>query len=319
MGALRLLITGASGFIGRHVVADARQRNHHVTAVVRNASQLPDAWANDPGVDVVSCDLAQGCDPLQDVAHKVDVVLHCAASLSGDIKAQTRDTLRATEHLLAILPVGAKIIHLSSIAVYGLQDLTADDQLTEANALEENPQQRDAYARAKLAQEALVQASAHQKDFQITILRAGAVFGPKRVWNAHLGPVFGPLLIRMERRGQVPVCHISTCSHAMISAAERPAMPPVNLLDEDLPDRPRFLSTLQAAPRFTLPLNWRLIMPVARLLSVLGLGGRLPGLLRPEVLRTRFLPLRYDNSRMRDVLDIRQVHGFDVLMHEAQT
>ena len=45
---------------------------------------------------------------------------------------------------------------------------------------------------------------------------------------------------------------------------------------------------------------------------------RLPGLLRPEVLRARFLPLCYDNSRMRETLGLRQAKSFEALMHEAQ-
>jgi hypothetical protein len=122
----------------------------------------------------------------------------------------------------------------------------------------------------------------------------------------------------MEKRGQLPICHISTCAEALIKAAEHPATGPINVLDEDLPWRDRYLNCLKGRPALTLPLNWQLVMPIARLLAALGLDAHLPGLLRPKVLRARFLPLHYDNSRMRNVLDIRQSHGFEALMHEAQ-
>lgn len=312
MGALTLLITGAAGYIGRHALAEARRRGHQVIAVTR--SELSDDW--DDGITVLRCDLTQGGAALTEACARADAVIHCAASMSGDHAAHQRDTLDATRTLTAAMPRGGKLVLLSSIAVYGWDDVAPDDFVTEDTPLERHPDRRDAYAAAKLAQEGIAQASAKDHALQLTILRAGAVFGPGRLWNAHFGPMLGPLLIRMESRGQLPLCHVSTCAQALIAAAERPATGPINVLDDDLPHRDRYLNCLDAGPKLTLPLNWRWVLPLAHLLS--PLGPNRPGLLRPCVLRARFLPLRYDNSRMRAVLGLRQAHGFEALMHEAQ-
>lgn len=310
MGALTLLITGAGGYIGRHAVAEAVARGHEVIAVLRRDVEMPE------GVETLICDLADGGDALRNACARADVVIHCAASMSGDASAHARDTLQASETLMRAMPRGGKLVLLSSIAVYDFAALGPDDLLSEAAQLETNPACRDGYAAGKLAQEQLVTRLAKEHEQKLTILRAGAVFGPGRLWNAHFGPTLGPVLIRMESRGELPLCHISTCVQALINAAEKPATAPINVLDEDLPHRDRYLNCLQNGPKLVLPLNWRWVLPLSHLLSFLG--PRRPGLLRPAVLRARFLPLTYDNSRMREVLGVRQAHGFEALLHEAQ-
>lgn len=316
MGALTLLITGATGYIGRATVAEARAKGHAVIAVTRSEGAVPSDWRGDNGIEVLVCDLAEGAG-LEAACARADAVLHLAASMSGDAETHARDTLAATQRLLKSMPEGGKLVHLSSIAVYDMARAAPGDMITETSALLDEGSAADTYARAKLAQEALVQAAARDSGLAVTILRAGAVFGPGRLWNAHLGLRKGGVLLRMATRGEIPLAHVSTCAQALIAAAERPATGPINVLDEDLPDRRRYLKALTNGPRLTLPLGWRWVLPVAGITSRLAGTERVPGLLRPAVLRARFLPVSFDNSRMREVLGLRQAQGFEALMHAA--
>lgn len=317
MGTLSLLITGAAGYVGRHTVAEARARGHKVTAVLREVAAAPAAWRADPGITLLAGDLTALAE-LPEACARADAVLHLAASLAGDPSLQARDTLQATEALLAALPPEAKLVHLSSIAVHDMSRIEAETMITERAPLLAPDARADAYATGKAAQERLVTRASETQGLRLTVLRAGAVFGPGRLWNAHLGLALGPVLLRLARRGQIPLCHVSTCAAALVTAAERPATAPINLLDEDLPDRHRYLACLADAPPLVLPLNWRGLMPLARLASAVLPRRRLPGLLRPEVLRARFLPVSYDNSRMRAELGLRQAQSFEALMHAAQ-
>lgn len=317
MGALTLLITGASGYVGRATVAEARARGHAVLAVTRSENAVPVGWRNDDGIEVLVCDLADGAG-LDDACARADVVLHLAASMSGGAAAHARDTLAATKRLLAAMPDRGKLVHLSSIAVYDMARAAPGDLIAETSPLLDESSAADTYARAKLAQEVLVQKAAQDSGLAVTILRAGAVFGPGRLWNAHLGLRKRGVLFRMATQGEIPLAHVSTCAQALIAAAERPATGPINVLDEDLPDRRRYLKALRNGPRLTLPLGWRWVLPVAGVASRLVGPERVPGLLHPAVLRARFLPVSYDNSRMREVLGLRQARGFEALMHAAQ-
>ncbi|MDO6730129.1 NAD(P)-dependent oxidoreductase [Marinovum sp. 2_MG-2023] len=316
MDRLTLLITGAAGYVGRHTVAEARARGHAVIAVVRNFA-TPKAWQGDDGITVLACDLSEP-EGLNAAIARADVVLHLAASMSGDAAAHARDTIAATTALLDAMPDGGKLVQLSSMAVYDMSTVEPGEMLDESAALLTPGAPADAYALAKGAQEKLVADAASKAALSLTILRAGAVFGPGRLWNAHLGFSLGPVLIRLGSQGQIPLCHISTCAAALVSAAERPATGAINVLDEDLPDRRRYLGCLKAGPKLTLPFSWRVMMPLALMAARLIPEARLPGLLRPSVLRTRYLPIHFDNSRMRRVLGLRQAKAFETLMHEAQ-
>lgn len=317
MGALTLLITGATGYVGRATVAEARAKGHAVIAVTRSADTVPGGWRQDDGIDVLVSDLAEGLR-LDAACSRADVVLHLAASMSGDVAAHARDTLAATQRLLAAMPESGKLVHLSSIAVYDMTRAAPGDMITETSPLLTEASAADTYAKAKLAQEALVQAAAQDSGLGVTILRAGAVFGPERLWNAHMGLQKAGVLLRMAAQGEMPLAHVSTCAQALIAAAEHPATGPINVLDEDLPDRRRYLKALRTGPRLTVPLGWRWVLPVAGIATRLAGPERVPGLLNPAVLRARFLPVSYDNSRMREVLGLRQAHGFEALMHAAQ-
>jgi nucleoside-diphosphate-sugar epimerase len=189
-----------------------------------------------------------------------------------------------------------RVVLASSIAVY---DADASGVVTEATPLEAAPARRDAYARAKIAQEGMLRDSG----LRHTILRPGAIIGPGRVWNPHLGPVIGGVLMLMERHGEVPLVSLTDCARAFVLAAEMPGEGrALNILGRDRPTRARFVATLRQAgwPRHVLRLNWRLLLPLAWCL--VPLGDRVPGLLRPAVLRARMRPVRYDIAAAKAAL-----------------
>src|SRR5688572_22477616 len=99
---MKLLVTGASGFLGRSVVAEATRRGHDVRSVVR------------PQTDLRS---RRG---LVELFEGIDAVIHLAACKGGDVYAQYAGTVVATENLLWAMSEAkssAKFIHISSFSV----------------------------------------------------------------------------------------------------------------------------------------------------------------------------------------------------------
>lgn len=292
----KIMITGAGGFIGHHCVATARAQGHQVVAVVR---QDTDLWADDGGVETLIADLAD-CPPLP----VVDAVIHAAASLAGTPAQMQRDTVAATAGLIAGLSAQEQpplLVLVGSIAVYDTMALSPHDVLDETTPVEANPERRDCYCRAKLEQEALV----HDSGLNGFILRVGAVFGPDRLWNSHLGLAFGGVLLRLGRRGQIPLSYVENTAQALVAATQTPVhgVEILNLVDDDLPSRKEYVHAMQASgwPRFVLPVNWRLFAVFA---SFVGAFPWAPGLLRPAICRARLMPLRYANSRLKLRLDL---------------
>lgn len=320
MGALRrIMITGAGGFIGQATVRTALARGQEVVAVVRGS--VPAAWRGENRIAVMRCDLSDpnAADDLAE-AMQVDAVIHAAAHVGAAATAHDRDSVDATQTLLHALTISGvkRLVLVSSIAVYDTAALSSGATVTEATPLESLDTPRDDYVRGKLAQELLCQKAADRRALSLAVMRPGAVYGPGRTWNAHMGVGLGPLLIRTgANRGQVPLCHIDRCAEALVAAALGDAEGAFNVLDDDLPDRRRFLRAHRASgwPKITVPLPWRLLQVAGWLRDYLP--GKPAGLLRTPVLKARMMALDYPNTRLRGAFRLPDTGAFEVLMAET--
>lgn len=318
-----IMITGAAGFIGRHCVKCARERGHTVIAVVRSEVGVLANWQSDPMIEVIVSDLAKDANPqLADAAKRAETIIHVAASLAGDDAQQARDTVLATKTLLRTMEAmprqNRKLILVSSIAVYDTAGLQENAVLDESTPIETNLDKRDTYCRNKILQETAALQAAGSNKLDLFIMRPGAVFGPGRLWNAHLGHALGPILLRMGSKGQVPVSHVTHCAKALVLAAETPlsGVEIINVLDDDLPDRKTYIQVLRTTgwPRIVIPMSWRLLV---------GLGNicvripNMPGLLRPAIIKSRMMPLRYSNTKLKKQLGWQADIPFEKAMKRA--
>ena len=171
---MKLLITGASGFIGRYVVAAALRKGYGVRALVRTPKQallLP----SHPQLEVVCCGDLQNAVNLPAALEGINTVVHLAAVLSGTFEAQKQGTVLATRTLLKALK-DASVQHLIAISTFSVYDYLTLSQgtiLSESMPLEAHPEQRDGYTQTKLAQEVLVRQFATETSTRLTLLRPG--------------------------------------------------------------------------------------------------------------------------------------------------
>src|SRR5947207_14123914 len=130
---MKVLVTGATGFLGRHVVAEALERGHAVRAVVRPAG---DVNRIDGDVECARVDL-RSSRGLVEACRGVDAVIHCAAAKSGDFYTQFAGTVLATENLLkSMKEAGVKhIVAISSVSVYDYKKLWSFSRLDESSPL----------------------------------------------------------------------------------------------------------------------------------------------------------------------------------------
>ncbi|MFI6011220.1 NAD-dependent epimerase/dehydratase family protein [Streptomyces sp. NPDC051243] len=117
-----ILITGAGGFIGGHVVAAVREPGS-VPPPVRLLLRDPGSRPPQAGVlaaDVVGADLADPAS-LRGVCDGVDVVLHCASHIGDDERRAEAVNDHGTRALVeeATRAGVARIVQVSTAAVYG--------------------------------------------------------------------------------------------------------------------------------------------------------------------------------------------------------
>lgn len=170
---MRVLVTGASGFLGGHVAERLSARGDTVRALVRKTSNTRHLQTL-AGVELFEGSVEQASRVVEAV-DGVDAIVHCA----GIVKARTSDeffmvNVGGTSNLVdAARKAGkklARLVHVSSLEAAGP---SADGRPVPVD--QENPV--TAYGRSKLAAEKVVLAAS--AEVPVTILRPGAIYGPR--------------------------------------------------------------------------------------------------------------------------------------------
>ncbi len=73
---MRIAVTGANGFIGKHVVAQLLERGCEVVALLREPARRPETWSG--RVEIVPFDLGEASVGMYDRLQRPDVLIHLA-------------------------------------------------------------------------------------------------------------------------------------------------------------------------------------------------------------------------------------------------
>ncbi len=185
----RVLVTGATGFIGGRLIerlhlevgAEVRVLVRGVASASRLA-RFPLGFVRGDVTDPTALAAAvQGCD----------AVFHCAYGTSGSQRHRASVNREGTRRLLEAASSArvGRVVHLSTLMVYGK---TADGELSE-----EAPRRRfgNAYSDSKLEAEELALAYSRAGRVPVTVLQPTAVYGP---W----GGVWTEAVLRSLRAGR---------------------------------------------------------------------------------------------------------------------
>ncbi len=133
---MRILLTGANGFIGGHLLAGLIRRGHTVVAAVRDPQRLARQW---PTVEAIAVDLNRDVTPdtwLPRLAG-IDAVVNCAGVLHGG-RGQDMTAIHAAAPIAlfdACVQAGVgRVVQISAISAdadtdYGRTKKRADDHL----------------------------------------------------------------------------------------------------------------------------------------------------------------------------------------------
>ena len=172
----KILITGASGFIGRFLVEDCLKRGYEVYATVRKTSKIDHLKHLDVRFIVVDLSHIDSLvSTLKDLP-KMDFIIH-NAGLTKAFEQQdyisTNVTL--TKNLVEALKksdrVPTKLLYVSSLAAYGPGNPDSIEPVTN----ESIPQPVTSYGTSKLAAERFVM---KQEQIPWIVVRPTAVYGP---------------------------------------------------------------------------------------------------------------------------------------------
>ena len=296
------LVTGASGFLGRHVVRELLAHGYAVIAAGRNPMLLPE------GVPRFVGDL----DALPASGLRPDVIVHCAALSTpwgrwSDFEhANVHGTARVLE--LARRSGARRIVHVSSPSVHA----EARDRL---GVREHDPQPvraMNGYIRSKRAAEALLLSARDRPE--VVILRPRGIVGRgERSLVPRLLAVHERIGIPLFRNGAnlVDLTAVENVATALRLAIEAPAADGQVLNISNGDPRPfkrlldRLLADIGIEPRYR-HLRIRPVLAAAGALE--AIAARLPG--RPEPPLTRYTVASIAFSQTLDITAARRVLGY---------
>ncbi len=306
---MKILVTGANGFLGRHVVAALLARGHQVRALVRPAVRL-DALGWPPSVEIFRADL-RSTRELAPVFEGVEVLVHLAAAVSGGEDAQFAATVTGTERLLGAMARSAcrRLLLASSFSVYDWSNIRGT--LDESSPTEPVPDlyERDGYSIAKAWQERVTRRFAEKHGWDLTVLRPGFIWGRDHGYVAALGQRAGKVHLVIGPFVRVPFTHVENCADLFAVAVEDPRArgETFNVIDNEGERVWTYLGTYlrgTGQPGIRIPVPWGLAFLLVRLAyaTLFRRNPRLPHFLVPCRFESRLKPLRYTNRRARELL-----------------
>jgi len=249
----QVLVTGAAGFIGSRVVNGLlRRRFERVRCLVRPSSDLVSlnrVLAEHPasGAETLSGNLLSQEDCARAV-RGAKVIFHLVTGRGKSFPACFQNSVVATRNLLeAALAEGAlaRLVNVSSFAVYSNLQLRRGELLDEACALEDNFEERyDAYVYAKLKQDELVEEYHKSKGLSYVTVRPSNVIGPgKRGVPPPVGMDTFGVFFHLGGSNRIPITYVDNCADAIVLAGFVPGIEGqvFNVVDDELPTSRAFL------------------------------------------------------------------------------
>ncbi len=216
---MKYFITGATGFVGRHLVRRLLNKGRHTLyCLVRDERKLPGDIRS--RVKVLQGN-GESLERHRAAIQACEIVVHLAARASlGDGSAYTSDNIAFTESLVRIAQSSKKLRRFVFTSTIGAVDRTPRDSCNHPLTEDSVPHPMSDYGKSKLECERLLLGS----KLPYVILRPALVYGPGMRRQSHLRVFIesvarGSLTAKFDFPGKVSLIHIDDLVEALLIVA----------------------------------------------------------------------------------------------------
>lgn len=205
------LVTGATGQVGMHVVQRLQREGWAVRALVRDSAAAVALQAT--GAELVTGNVLDG-DSFIRAARGCEVVFHTAAAITprGGWEAFQRPNVEGTRNAIAaVVASGSRLVHVSSVAVYGGAARYREGMKTSEDAVLTPLSENSWYSRSKRDSEALVLDAHREGRIWATAVRPDVIYG---LYDRQ----FVPRIARLLRCGFAPIIGDGQSTLAIVHA-----------------------------------------------------------------------------------------------------
>lgn len=328
---MKILVTGASGFLGPAVVERLFARGIlDLTCFVRpnsNLSALEDIRSRYPHarLEYVVGNLTSPED-VRRAVNGVETIYHLAAGMQGLPATIFVDTVVASKCLLdAMQDRKRRVVLISSLGVYGTSLLEKDRLIREDTELDPHPEKRNVYFHAKIWQERLFRAEAEKGGVDLVVLRPGILYGnanPHRGFPSRVGILVGSVLLVFGSGNTLPLSHVVNCAEAVVLAGQKSEASGqiYNVLDDDLPSTVTYLRSykrqVQNIRTIRFPFVATMLLSHAVEIYHVITHGQIPAVLTPYESSAMLQGHQFDNEKIKE-LGWKQIVPTEAAMRET--
>jgi nucleoside-diphosphate-sugar epimerase/predicted dehydrogenase len=220
-GRAKVLVTGATGLIGRHLVRRLLQEGGSVRIFVRR--QPPADFRNDANIEVFLGDLG---DPaaVDRAVSGTEIVYHLGAAMKGSAHDHERGTVCGTQNIVdSVLRHDVqRLVYVSSLSCLYAAAPDRGAVVTEDWPIEPSPAKRGSYTQAKTEAEKIVCDAIRHRHLRAVLLRPGRVFGPgMTILTPEVARRIGNFFVILGNGTyQLPLVYVEDVVNAIVLAAE---------------------------------------------------------------------------------------------------
>ncbi len=229
----RVLVTGASGFLGSALTRRLRERGENPRVFLRRRA-APGSAAE--GLDAVYGSLGEP-DAVDRAVAGVEVVYHVGAAMKGWREDFQAGTVWGTRNIIdACVKHGVRrLVYVSSLGVLDCAGHADGVPVNEASPVEPHPDLRGLYTQTKLEAERMVLAAAAERGLEAVVIRPGQIFGPgaEKVTPNGVIKLAGQWIVAGSGNRLLPLVYVEDVVDGLLAAETAPGAPgkTIHLID----------------------------------------------------------------------------------------
>lgn len=207
---MKILITGASGFIGSRLATKLAEKGHSIIGLVHNSK------IKNPAIETISVDLTNGNFTIPN--EKFDIVFHLAAATPMEKNKKTLKKLNFDGTVNLFNQIKDKtnfLVYVSGLGVFGDPGNTVIDESTSLNP------QTD-YTKIRLDAQQYLENICKNNSIHLSIVYLGEVYGNGGWFTSQIVNRLKKGSFRMPKSGEYYRClvHVDDVVNSLIAIAE---------------------------------------------------------------------------------------------------